>query len=209
MKTTDFDKLVEKITEKVMERLTEIERNSTRSHCLFGANKNWLTCEYIYYLHKISRNKLSDVVVITEISFENLVNTLNFNPQNDLEETIVKTIKEGKEFVIIKDGRTYLSLLTAGRYALKKTILDFENQLYRYGGIFISLAELKQNVSDSKKIPPYEALKNKNYLTVKDLSDNTNGLQNTVELSDQTIITDYAKEYIREKKINISWTNEK
>lgn len=209
MKTTDFDNLVEKITKKVMERLAEIEQNKIQSHCLLGTNQKWLTREDMDYLHKVSRNKENDLVVVTELSFENLANTLNFNPQNELEQTIVQTIKEGNEFVIIKDGRTYLSLVTAGRYALKKTILDFEAQLYRYGGTFISLAELKQSVSDRKTVPPYEALKHKKYLTVKDLTDRINDCQNTVELSDQTSITDYAKEYIREKKINISWTNEK
>ena len=206
MEITDFEQLVDRITTKVMARLKEKKLDDLP--CIIGDQKTQLYLECASALRSRLQNNQLDFLVITELSFENLVNSIHFNPQNDLEQAIIQAIKQGQKIIVIKEGRTYLSLLTTGKYALKQKVLELESQFYRYGGEFTSIAAFKQLVSEQKS-PPYEKLKNTHYITVKDLQSKNLQPHATLTLSEKTKLTDYAKEYIREKNINISWSNEK
>ncbi len=206
MEITDFEQLVDRITKKVMARLKEKRLDDLP--IIIGNKEAQLYLECTNALRSGSQNNQLDFLVITELSFENLVNSIHFNPQNNLEQAIIQAIKQGQKIFVIKEGRTYLSLLTTGKYALKQKVLELESQFYRYGGEFTSIAAFKQLVSEQKS-PPYEKLKNTHYITVKDLQSKNLQPHATLTLSEKTKLTDYAKEYIREKNINISWSNEK
>jgi ethanolamine utilization protein len=206
MKTSEFNALVERITKKVIERLSEIEQQQCT---VFGANQDWLTPDELAKFRLTSKKKNEKLIIITEFSFENLVNICHFDPRNDMEKTIVQAIKNGQKFMIIKEGRTYLPLFSTGKYALKQKVLAFESELYRYGGNFVSLKESNQKFSTKKNISPYENKQNRKYLTAKELITKNIQPETTLLLSEQVRLTDQAKEYIREKKININLINEK
>lgn len=207
MKTVDFDRLVEKITDKVMERLAIMEPNHKSK--VLGNNQELISSDLFIGFQKMQQASSSSAVIITELSFENLVNCMQFQPVNDFEKEIIESIKAGKELLVIKEGRTYLSLLTSGKYALKQKIQELEYEFYRYGGKFISLSELKQPAFAIHNSLENKTFTHKKYLTVKDILENKLDAQATIEISKETVLTDYAKEYVREKEIKIIQANEK
>lgn len=207
MKTVDFDRLVDKITDKVIERLAI--RESNQKIKVLGNNQELISSDLFIDFQTMQQTFFSNAVIITELSFENLVNCIQFQPANELEQEIIESIKAGKELFIIKEGRTYLSLLTSGKYALKQKIQELEYQFYRYGGKFISLSELKQSSFITLNPLENKAFTHKKYLTVKDIIENKLAPQATIEISKETVLTDYAKEYVREKEIKIIQVNEK
>lgn len=206
MKTLEFEQLVDRVTTKVMERLQE--QRMTKKVILLGNNQSFISKESFNYLQQQQKNKKRNLVILTEISFENLVNSLQFNPQNETEKIIVEAIKTGEEFLIIKEGRTYLSLLKQGRYGLKHQIKEFEDQFYRYGAKFITLSELSEETVLNQCSTPYVNLTTKKILTCKELlALNLNSA--TLDLPNTVKLTDYAKDYLREKKITIRTTDGK
>ncbi|GGC84739.1 hypothetical protein [Enterococcus wangshanyuanii] len=206
MNTNEFNALVDRVTEKVIKKLTE--RIQSRSLYLLGDNPGLLSTKQLNDFKRSVKNK-DKLIIVTELSFENLVNICQFRPQSELEETIVDAIKAGQRFLILKEGRSYLSLLGSGKYALKERILSFESELYRYGGDFVSINESIESFSFRNDVTPYENQQTKKFLTAKELMEQQLPFGSTLYLSNQCSLTDQATEYIQEKKINISWTNEK
>ncbi|MHC5227406.1 hypothetical protein ACYSNW_03900 [Enterococcus sp. LJL99] len=207
MKTLEFEQLVERVTAKVMERL-QVQR-MTQKVILLGNNQSFISNETFNYLQKQQKSKKRKLVILTEISFENLVNSLQFHPQNETEKMIVEAIKAGDDFLIIKEGRTYLSLLKQGRYGLKQKIQEFEKQFHRYGAKFMALSELKEEPILNHCSPPYEILTDKKILTYHELLTLNLNPASTLELSSTVKLTDYAKDYLREQRINIRIIDEK
>ncbi|MGG5343806.1 hypothetical protein [Enterococcus sp. AZ192] len=206
MNTKEFNDLVDRITEKVLEKLAE--KVQLQTTCFLGANQAQLSKEQLNYYRSSAKNG-DDLIIVTELTFENLVNICQFRPQSELEETVVDAIKAGQRFLILKEGRSYLSLLESGKYALKERILSFESELYRYGGDFVSSKESIESPSFRNTVTPYENQQTKKFLTARELMEQQLPFGSTLSLSNHCLLTDQATEYIREKKINISWTNEK
>lgn len=207
MGTLEFEQLVNRVTEKVIERLQAQQNN--QKVIVLGSNQAVISGESLYYLQQQQKNKKRKLVILTEISFDSLVNSLQFNPQNEIEKIIVQAIKDGEDFLIIKEGRTYLPLLKQGRYGLKQKIQEFEEQFYRYGAKFITLSELNEETVLNNCSTPYENLVDKKFLTQKELLALNLNSKTVLELPYTTKLTDYAKDYLREQKIDIRTIDEK
>lgn len=92
---------------------------------------------------------------------------------------------------------------------MKQKIQAFENQFYRYGAKFVPLSEVKKEQSMNNSSTPYENLTDKKILTYKELLELNLNSSSTLDLPSTVKLTDYAKEYLREQKINIRTTDEK
>ena len=207
MNTLEFEQLVNRITEKVMERL-QIDQNEKKVIVL-GQNQTFIASESFKYFQQQQKSKGNALVILTEFSFDNLVNSLQFNPQNEVERIIVQSIKQGADFLVIKEGRTYLSLIKDGRYGLKQKIQEFEKQFYRYGAKFMSLSELRNETVLTSHSTPYENLADKKFVTYKEILALNLKPATTIELPSTMRLTDYANDYLREQKITIHIIDEK
>ncbi len=194
MDNTKFEELVTVITEKVIQTLA-IENRLPKIHFL-GNKTTELTVSERTRIAEKSGKQTQEIYLITEFSLNNLVNSANLSAQTAIEKELVELVQQGKSIVVVKEGRLYQAAMKTALYGFQQKIKQYEQQLEGYGVRFLAAKEWLD-------APVNKAKSKQQYLTAKELIEKNVAPHQTIVLPSTLKLTDAAKEYLQEKKIQV------
>lgn len=195
----DFDKLVQMVTDRVLEVLEESEvqsiKEETKRIGVLGKKSPELNIfleERGFKNEKVST--FNKAIVVTELSLERLVKISNMLPSSQEENFLLEALLNRRPVYILHSAKEYSELLDKCTYGSKQYIQSCENQWEKYGAVFMDSLIQNDNLRDMPRVITKEYLQKELQSGNKDLI-----------INQLSIITPLAKDFIREANLNISY----
>lgn len=188
----DIEALVTYITDKIMLQLAnESESNHSKKLYILGETTNQIEEFVSKNEYVISTDKqTADAILVADLSVSLLSQVALFSPQSNEASCLLSFFKEKKPVFIVKDSLSYTSEVEKLPYLMGKVIKDYESTLESFGGVFVEC--YKQENNEKRQVLTYDKL-------------GKLGLEigSEFEVSEGTIVTSLAKDYLREKQITL------
>lgn len=188
----DIEALVTYITDKIMLQLANgSESNHSKKLYILGETTNQIEEFISMNEYVISTDKqTADAILVADLSVSLLSQVALFSPQSNEASCLLSFFKEKKPVFIVKDSLSYANEVEKLPYLMGKVIKDYESTLESFGGVFVEC--YKQENNEKRQVLTYDKL-------------GKLGLEigSEFEVSEGTIVTSLAKDYLREKQITL------
>lgn len=145
---------------------------------------------------KFEISKTSKKIVVTDLDIKELVSLSQGSYSSEKAEEILNALLEGKDIFLIQEGIQWRKFKNIP-LELENRYLSYEEQLKKYGVRLIKRLELLEELEEHKKYY------NGKVLDVKQLKLNVNLAEKKIIVSNETKITELAKEYASINNIEI------
>ncbi|HCM89694.1 MULTISPECIES: hypothetical protein [Vagococcus] len=197
----NFEELVQIVTQKVLEALGKesgIYQDTSNRLGVYGEK----TADLAQFFKDTdySGDKLdgsSQGVVVSQLSLESLMRISEMLPSTEGEKHIFEALMTKKKVYVLNSGKEYTSLMKKSPYSAKAHVLKAENQWEKYGAEFINV---KANVSKNKTTS--------RVWTKELLQKEMNQGITEWTVTESTIVTPLAKDFIREKQLKLNYVRE-
>lgn len=135
-------------------------------------------------------HQVADAILVADLSVSLLSQVALFSPQSNEASCLLSFFKEKKPVFIVKDSLSYANEVEKLPYLMGKVIKDYEATLESFGAKFVEC--YKQENNEKREVLTYDKL-------------GKLGLEigSKFEVSEGTIVTSLAKDYLREKQITL------
>lgn len=196
---TDFDKLVQLVTDKVMLALgeTTLLKNEIDVDTIEVFGNQTSALDLFLAEHNLSQSKLEtsgNGIVITQLSLDLLVRISNMMPGNKEETYLLDALLNRKKVYIINSGRDYVSVLDKCTYGSKQYIQECEKQWEKYGAQFVDVFEETFSNNELPKV-----------ITREYLQQNLKASSKELTVNHSTIVTPFAKDYLKEMNVKLKY----
>ena len=190
----EFDSLVEKITQGVLEKLaqqTELEKKLADKVFVIGTAEPELKkiLEGRNFV-PVTNYDQQTALCLGQLSLARLARIAQLLPNDKEEELILEHLMHQQPVMVYAEGREYGGELSSYPYIFQKKILAFEDMWQRYGAIF-----LKQP----------RAHKRQNILTLSGVKEQQVANNLILEVPQETIITPLAKDYLTKNQLTLKY----
>lgn len=192
----DFETLVQLVTDRIMSQLDDsIESSSTKRIYVMGHT----TSELLSYFQKLdysvtSTSQTADAICISELSLGTLSRVALMMPDTSEEQLLLDFLMAKKPVIVVKNQVEYSQGLKTCSYAMKKRILAFEEEWTRFGVDFIKIDATMKTKETSVKTK---------LLSVSNIEKAGIKTGEQVIISEGTLVTPLAKDYLREQQIEL------
>ncbi len=218
------EELIETITAEVLKRLDKKEVEPQKKKLLLTDKIRLdlspeMKAEYETCFLEADKAKVSSVeieeIIITKLDMKLLIELselIQFDPRAEF---ILTSLLKGKNIYVLTGGVKYYQYQAVSPHTLYNKLMEAEDKLKSFGVEFLSLKELEQrllkesssmelkNESVSAAVDQEYFLLDKkliDYSIVKNIYEKKH---NKIEISDKSIVTALAKDFIKDKNISL------
>lgn len=201
----NIDKLVQLITEKLMERLKD---QSEDERCFFLGE---LDCSNSVDFVRTNLVEEADVVIIGNHQLHSLLRLASLTPSNSIEEQIIEALLSGKRVYASDQNFKLQHCMQSSKSVLYKELIRKKEILEKYGIAFYQDRDLVNVLSDKKPSgfnlssskQEHHIFNKRTLITESKLRELELADGDTFKIEKGMIVTALAKDYLNRRNINI------
>lgn len=190
----EFDSLVEKIMQGVLEKLaqpTELEKKPADKVFVIGTRDQELNkILEARNFSQVANYDQQTTLCLAQLSLARLARIAQLIPNDEEENLILKHLMNQQPVLVYGEGREYTKKISSQPYIFQKKILAFEDTWQAYGAVFLNSSRVK---------------KRQNILTLSGVKEQQRENNLILEIPQDTIITPLAKDYLEKKQLTLKY----